>query len=156
MQLLRQCEIDPTVLPVWLEKGGESAALHRWNLFKKGLGGYARRRNNAADSSGVSRLSPSFLRLSPVMKVAMKKAEIGTKSAEKFLDELLVFREHAWHHVYATDEPYHAQNLPSWARILGNKPQMIKDASVEQLPIGTRNERKFTMEPMPEFITKSW
>ena len=118
LQLLRQCEIDPTVLPVWLEKGGESAALHRWNLFKeKGLGGYARRRNNAADSSGVSRLSPSFhYGFLSVMKVARETAEIGTKSAEKFLDELLVFREHAWHHVYATDEPYDAQNLPSWAR----------------------------------------
>ena len=42
-------------------------------------------------------------------------AAIGTKSAEKYLDELLIFREHAWHHVYASSEPYSAVNLPGWA-----------------------------------------
>ena len=70
LQLLRQCEIDPTVLPVWLEKGGESAAL-RWNLFKeKDWVDMRGERNNAA-ASGVSRLSPSFhYGFLSVMKVA--------------------------------------------------------------------------------------
>ena len=117
--LLEQCNIDPTVHPVWRFKGGEQAALARWQSFKdKGLGGYARRRNNAADIDGVSRMSAyiHYGMVSP-MKIAREAAEVGTKSADKYLDELLVFREHAWHHVFASEEPYGLHNLPEWARL---------------------------------------
>ena len=51
------------------------------------------------------------------MKIAREAAEVGTKSADKYLDELLVFREHAWHHIYASAEPYGLHNLPEWARL---------------------------------------
>ena len=91
--LLRTCSIDPTVLPVWHERGGERAALSKWQAFyDKGLNGYAKRRNNAADSTGVSRLSAAFHYgfISP-MRVAREAAAVGTKSAEKYLDELVDF-----------------------------------------------------------------
>ncbi len=117
--LLQACDIDPTVHPVWRFKGGEQAAIARWQAFKdNGLNGYARRRNNAADLNGVSRMSAyiHYGMISP-MKIAREAAEVGTKSADKYLDELLVFREHAWHHVYAADEPYGVHNLPEWARM---------------------------------------
>jgi photolyase PhrII len=117
--LLQQCNIDPTVHPVWRFKGGEQAALARWQSFKeKGLSGYARRRNNAADTDGVSRMSAyiHYGMISP-MKIARESAELGTKSADKYLDELLVFREHAWHHIYASEEPYGSHNLPEWAQL---------------------------------------
>lgn len=116
--LLQECNIDPTVLPIWDVRGGENAALQKWQkFFDKGLNGYARRRNNAADSTGVSRLSHAFHYgfLSP-MRVAREAAAVGTKSADKYLDELLVFREHAWHHIYAVPEPYASSNLPDWAK----------------------------------------
>jgi len=116
-ELLQTCSIDPSVLPVWHERGGEQAALSKWQQFyDKGLNGYARRRNNAADSNGVSRLSAAFHYgfLSP-MRVAREAAAIGTKSAEKYLDELLIFREHPWHHIYAVSDPYDSSNLPEWA-----------------------------------------
>ena len=32
------------------------------------------------------------------------------------MDELLIFREHAWHHCYSSFDPYGAHNLPQWAR----------------------------------------
>ena len=115
--LLRTCSIDPSVHPVWHERGGEKTALDRWHrFFEKGLSGYARRRNNAADPTGVSRLSAAFHYgfLSPMM-VARQAAALGTKSAEKYLDELLVFREHPWHHIYASSDPYSSSNLPEWA-----------------------------------------
>ena len=115
--LLRMCSIDPTVLPVWHERGGERAALSKWQAFyDKGLNGYAKRRNNAADPSGVSRLSAAFHYgfLSP-MRVAREAAAVGTKSAEKYLDELLIFREHPWHHIYSASDPYDSSNLPEWA-----------------------------------------
>ena len=117
--LLQQCNIDPTVHPVWRFKGGEQAALARWQAFKdKGLNGYARRRNNAADTDGVSRMSAyiHYGMISP-MRIAREAAEVGTKSADKYLDELLVFREHPWHHIFATDDPYGVHNLPEWARL---------------------------------------
>ena len=117
--LIQQCNVDPTVHPVWRFKGGEQAALARWQAFKdKGLNGYARRRNNAADINGVSRMSAyiHYGMISP-MRIAREAAEVGTKSADKYLDELLVFREHPWHHIFATDEPYGVHNLPEWARL---------------------------------------
>ena len=49
------------------------------------------------------------------MKVAREAATVGTKSAEKYLDELLIFREHAWHHVASVEDPYCSSNLPHWA-----------------------------------------
>ena len=116
--ILKKCKIDPTVHPVWHERGGEKAALTRWqDFFEKGIGGYARRRNNAADSKGVSRLSHAFHygALSP-MKVAREASRVNSKSAEKYLDELLIFREHAWHHAASLECPSSYENLPKWAR----------------------------------------
>ena len=91
--------------------------LSRWQSFmERGLRSYAKRRNNAADSSGVSRLSAAFHYgfVSPMM-VAREAASVGTKSSEKYLDELLIFREHAWHHASSLTDPYDVTNLPEWA-----------------------------------------
>ena len=63
------------------------------------------------------------------MRVAREAAAVGTKSADKYLDELLVFREHAWHHIYAVPEPYAPSNLPDWAK------QSWRDASDDPRPI---------------------
>ena len=117
-KLLRTCNIDATVLPVWNEPGGQYAALNRWDNFKQsGLSGYARRRNKSEDPNGVSRLSSAIhYGTISVMKIARETAAFGTKSADKFLDELLIFREHAWHHCYSSIDPYGAHNLPQWAR----------------------------------------
>ena len=117
IKLLQECNIDPTILPIWSQRGGEIIALNKWQKFlDNNLSGYARRRNNAADPEGVSRLSAAFHYgfLSP-MKVAREAAAIGTKSADKYLDELLIFREHAWHHVASKSNPYSSVNLPHWA-----------------------------------------
>ena len=117
LTLLRQCDIDMSVHPVWEQRGGERTALNRWQDFLANrLSGYARRRNNAADPEGVSRLSMAIhYGMISVMKIVREAHEVGTKAAEKFLDELLIFREHAWHHVYSKEEPYGSHNLPNWA-----------------------------------------
>ena len=130
--LLRRCNVDPAVHPVWRFKGGEQAALARWQAFKeKGLSGYARRRNNAADASNVSRMSAyiHYGMISP-MKIAREAAEVGTKSAEKYLDELLVFREHPWHHIYATPEPYGVHNLPNGLAFPGAPPLTTREPTL--------------------------
>ena len=116
--LISKCDIDMTNHPVWDFKGGEIEALRKWNEFLlKGIHGYARRRNNAADPEGVSRLSSAIhYGFISTMKIAREASDVGTKSAEKFLDELMIFREHAWHHVYSCSDPYGVENLPQWAR----------------------------------------
>ena len=116
--LISKCDIDMTNHPVWDFKGGETEALRKWNEFLgKGIHGYARRRNNAADPEGVSRLSSAIhYGFISTMKIAREASDLGTKSAEKFLDELMIFREHAWHHVYSCADPYGVENLPQWAR----------------------------------------
>lgn len=63
------------------------------------------------------------------MRVAREAAAVGTKSADKYLDELLVFREHAWHHIYAVPEPYAPSNLPDWAK------QSWRDTSDDPRPV---------------------
>ena len=115
--LISKCDIDMTNHPVWDFKGGEIEALRKWDEFlRKGIHGYARRRNNAADPEGVSRLSSAIhYGFISTMKIAREASDVGTKSAEKFLDELMIFREHAWHHVYSCSDPYGVENLPQWA-----------------------------------------
>ena len=50
------------------------------------------------------------------MKVAREASRVNSKSAEKYLDELLIFREHAWHHAASLEYPSSYENLPKWAR----------------------------------------
>lgn len=121
--LISKCEIDMTNHPVWSFRGGEIDALRKWSEFlQKRIHGYARRRNNAADHEGVSRLSSAIhYGFISTMKIAREASDVGTKSAEKFLDELMIFREHAWHHVYSCSDPYGIQNLPQWAKDSWNK-----------------------------------
>ncbi|RAH14062.1 MAG: hypothetical protein CMB56_006435 [Methanobacteriota archaeon] len=116
-QILKKCNIDISVLPIFDEKGGENHSLLKWkNFLEKKISGYSKRRNNAADPYGVSRLSYAFHYgfLSPV-KVVREASLLGTKSAQKFIDELIIFREHAWHHSFGIKDPYCISNLPLWA-----------------------------------------
>ena len=74
------------------------------------------KRNNAALSDGVSRMSP-WIHYGMISTTRMVRdaSSIGGKGAEKFLDEMLVFREHAQHHVHAKDNPDDWANIPGWA-----------------------------------------
>jgi deoxyribodipyrimidine photolyase/predicted NAD/FAD-dependent oxidoreductase len=116
--LLSTCQIDPTVVPVTDMVGGASAGLARWNAYlENGLSRYHRTRNNAAMRNGVSGISPWLHHgMIAATRLVRDAAESGTKGAEKFLDEMLVFREHAYHHSHATDQPSEWGHLPSWAR----------------------------------------
>lgn len=111
------CEIDHTVGPVRETKGGSEAGYTRWNQFKKaGLAEYAEYRNDPtiAPPRGVSRLSP-YLHYGYVapFRVAREAAEQG---AEKFLDELLIWRELAHNLCFYAANVETIEVLPSWAR----------------------------------------
>jgi len=111
------CRIDHGVPPIPGSPGGSRAGYARWEAFRdSGLRGYARRRNDALQD-GVSRMSPylHYGHVSP-LRIATEATRVGGKGAEKYLDELLVWRElsHAWC-IHNPDHD-HTSVLPGWAR----------------------------------------
>ena len=113
-ELVSACEIDHTVGRVLDTPGGSGPGYARWRAFRRhGLAHYARRRNNAA-LDGVSRMSAylHFGQVSP-FRIAREAAADG---ADKFLDELLVWRELAYHWCATVDNPDAWRALPGWAR----------------------------------------
>ena len=116
--LVARCTIDHTVGPVAHTPGGSVAGYARWKAFRKrGLRSYASRRNDAA-VNGVSRLSPYLHHghVSP-MRIARDAASEGGKGAEKFLDELIVWRELAHNLCFFCHEVVESLKvLPEWAR----------------------------------------
>jgi hypothetical protein len=110
-------EIDHSVAPVVDTVGGSRAAQARWSAFLDGpIDRYARDRNDAA-LVATSRLSAylHFGMIAP-MRVAREALARGGEGAEKFLDELLVWRELAYH--WCHREPAHTSMaaIPAWAR----------------------------------------
>ena len=118
-ELVAACDVDHGIGPVPHTVGGSRAASARWEAFRdERLVRYARDRNDAL-RPGVSRLSAYFHfgMLSP-LTVARECLAIGGAGADKFLDELLVWREVAWHfcHHAGVDLDSLAA-VPEWARL---------------------------------------
>lgn len=114
--LIADCDIDHTVGPVPHTSGGSLAGYSRWNAFKaNGLRRYVDHRNDAL-RDGVSRMS-AYLHYGMVspMRMAREAAAIGGAGAEKYLDELLVWRELAY--VFCHYRPDHESlsAIPKWA-----------------------------------------
>jgi photolyase PhrII len=116
-ELVARCEIDHSVGPVVDTQGGTGAGYRRWNSFKKSsLRGYASKRNNAL-IGGVSRMSPylHYGMVSP-MRIAREAASVTGKGGEKYLDELLIWRELAYHFCFDRDDHDQWSALPQWAQ----------------------------------------
>jgi photolyase PhrII len=111
--LVSQCEIDHSVGPVADTRGGSEAGYARWQAFRtSGLRGYAKRRNQI-ESDGVSRMS-AYLHYGMVspFRIAREASEDG---AEKFLDELLIWRELAYSFCYYRTDLESEASIPAWA-----------------------------------------
>ena len=114
------CTIDHSLPPSPVFDATQAACDDRLqNFLADGLPTYAARRNNSADESGVSRLSPyiHFGMLGPrQIARAVRDADVKANARWKFLDELLTWRE--WFHYLAfhSDIPEAYENLPSSAR----------------------------------------
>jgi predicted NAD/FAD-dependent oxidoreductase len=118
--LCSQCEIDHAIGPVPHTRGGSVAGYARWELFKShGLRDYAKLRNDAAilPPQGVSRLS-AYIHHGhvSVFRIAREAAAEGSKGAEKFLDELLIWRELAHNFCFYRQELETLEAIPLWAR----------------------------------------
>lgn len=117
-ELVGQCEIDHAVGPVAHTRGGSTAGYERWEHFKRnGLSGYARRRNNPLLEHGTSRLSPylHYGMVSP-FRIAREAAQSQAAGAEKYLDELLIWRELAHAFCFYRSQHETLDALPDWAR----------------------------------------
>lgn len=141
------CEIDHGVPPVGRIRGGSTAGYQRWDTFRKQhLSRYDRRRNDAADMEAVSGLSPYLHHghVSP-FRLAREAHEHGGKGADKFLDELLVWRELAHNFCLHTPEREleTLSALPDWAqRTLAEHQNDTREAvySWETLARGTTGQ----------------
>jgi photolyase PhrII len=115
--LVAECDIDHGVGPVPHTRGGSRAGYQRWSAFRAGgLDRYARDRNDPL-RDGVSRMSP-YLHAGHVspFRLARDASQHGGSGAEKFLDELLIWRELAY--VYCAWHRDHDRvaTLPEWAQ----------------------------------------
>lgn len=113
-ELVASCEVDHTVSPVHHTPGGSSAGLQRWQKFRdEKLKSYEAKRGDPL-AENTSRLS-AYLHFGHVSPFLVAR-EASAAGAEKFLDELLVWRELAWH--FCLHHPDHetVAALPAWAR----------------------------------------
>jgi photolyase PhrII len=117
-ELVAACRIDHTVAPVPHTKGGAEAGYARWqNFLDGGMKAYGKRRNDPVIDGGVSRMSPYLHhgQVSP-FRIARDAARHGSDGAEKFLDELLIWRELAFNLCLHQDDVESVSVLPDWAR----------------------------------------
>ncbi len=113
------CEIDHTVPPVARQyfASGRAAALTRLHTFcRDALGDYEARRNDPTDAEGSSRLSP-YLHFGQISAAEVARTVIAAgpaSSVEKFLDELITWRELSFN--FASLNPNHGKlrGLPDW------------------------------------------
>lgn len=115
--VVADCEIDHSV-PASPIRGGASAARARLDAFlRDGLAEYAERRRHPSDEGGSSRLSP-YLHHGQIAaaEVARTVRAANRAAAEKYLDEMLTWRELALN--FCTRNPAHRTlaALPDWAR----------------------------------------
>lgn len=115
-ELISTCDIDHAIGPVQHTVGGSVAGYQRLQAFlSNGLGKYARLRNDAL-LDGVSRMSPylHYGMVSP-MRIAREAASVQNPGAEKFLDELLIWRELSYAFCFYRPDHERLSALPDWA-----------------------------------------
>lgn len=115
--LVAACDIDHGISPIPSTPGGSRAGYIRFDTFLTDrLADYGRDRNDPL-ADATSRISP-YLHVGCVApwRLARRAAAVDGPGAEKWIDELLTWRELAWHwcHHHPTTPPY--ELLPAWAR----------------------------------------
>ncbi len=115
---IARCRIDHSIPPVSETRGGSSAGYDRWQRFlSSGLKHYHRLRDDATIPTAVSRMS-AYLHYGCVspFRIAREATGQGGEGADKFLDELLTWRELSHHFCFHCDDPESLNAIPRWAR----------------------------------------
>lgn len=115
---LARCEIDHTVFPVALAPGLAAARARLSRFVETALPRYSERRSDPADPSGSSQLS-AYLHFGQIAAAEVARAALAAgpaEEAEKFLDELITWRELSLN--FCTRNPDYATlaGLPQWVR----------------------------------------
>lgn len=116
-ELVEKSPIDHTIPPVQDTQGGSTAGYQRWSKFiQHGIDAYHYKRNDP-NAHGSSRMSAylHYGQVSP-FRLAREAARRRGKGAEKYLDELLIWRELSYHWCDKTPNPNRIDALPSWAQ----------------------------------------
>lgn len=109
-----RCRIDHSVSPVADTQGGSSAGYRRWQTFlQRNIRTYAKRRNDPL-SGAASRMS-AYLHYGMVSPMRLAR-DAETVGAEKYLDELLIWRELAYNFCFYHNDVERVSALPHWAR----------------------------------------
>jgi photolyase PhrII len=114
--LVASCDIDHTIAPVSDSIGGSQAGYARWHDFlTRKIDDYARDRNDPL-RDGSSRMS-AYLHYGMVspFRVAREATAQGSEGAEKFLDELLIWRELSYAFCFYRPDHGRWSAIPSWA-----------------------------------------
>jgi hypothetical protein len=112
--LVARCSIDHSVGPVADTIGGSIAGYQRWNQFlEKRLSRYASSRNDAA-KTGNSRMS-AYLHYGMVSPMRLAR-DAHRAGADKYLDELLTWREMNYGFCFYNDDVETLEAIPDWAR----------------------------------------
>jgi len=110
------CEIDHAVPPVALVSGAD-AARRRLHAFCDGaLADYAKRRSDPTDEEGSSRLSP-YLHFGQVAAAEVARAALASPhraEADKFIDELVTWRELSLNFCLRNPNYGQLSGLPDW------------------------------------------
>ena len=119
-QLAASCEIDHSVRPSPLFRGGSAEAKRQLNQFlRKGLNRYANL-SNQPSAKATSGLSP-YLHFGHIssLEVALRVQQYAQEHKlipDEFLEELIVRRELAFNFARHTEDIQSLDSLPDWAR----------------------------------------
>ncbi len=141
--------IDHGVAPVAETPGGEAAATARWQAFRTNyLRRYHLKRNDAANMEGVSHLSP-YLHAGFISawEVAREASELGGEGAEKWLEELLTWRELSWCFCRFRPDHHSLKAVPDWAlqTLASSKAARAKRPTLTQIERGQTGDRLYDL-----------
>ncbi|MFN6127827.1 MAG: FAD-dependent oxidoreductase [Planctomycetota bacterium] len=112
-ELVARCQIDHGVAPVADTIGGSVEGYRRWENFVAGpLKHYAAKRNDPL--SGVASRMSAYLHYGMVSPMRLTR-DASARKADKYLDELLIWRELAYGFCFYRPEYATTKALPAWA-----------------------------------------
>lgn len=112
--LVATCPIDHSIPPVADTEGGSLAGYDRWNTFLAGpLRQYEAKRNDPL--SGVASRMSAYLHYGMVSPMRLAR-DAHARRADKYLDELLIWRELAYGYCFYSRDYDQWTTIPAWAR----------------------------------------
>lgn len=139
-ELVAECDIDHTVKPSRLYRGGTKAGRKRLTHFVRGILPYYDKTHNEPSFDGVSRLSPylhfGFLSIQEIVD-AVERANESKPAKDAFLEQAIVRRELSFN--FTRHNPHYdsLRSVPEWAQQTMRdhaddpRPQLFDEETIE-------------------------